>query len=81
MTGDFRSLAAVAGMLIALAAAPAAIAQKQGGILRIELNLHGFGRAGKVADHVLQLLHEFNVQRGLFRLDLAAKVFHSRWPV
>src|SRR6516164_8868082 len=33
MTGDLRGLAAVAGMLIALAAPPA-LAQKQGGILR-----------------------------------------------
>jgi peptide/nickel transport system substrate-binding protein len=35
MTRHFRSLAAAAGMLTALAAAPAAVAQKQGGILRI----------------------------------------------
>jgi len=35
MTRHLRSLAAAAGMLTALAAAPAAVAQKQGGILRI----------------------------------------------
>jgi peptide/nickel transport system substrate-binding protein len=34
MTRDLRSLATVAGMLVAFAAAPAALAQKQGGILR-----------------------------------------------
>ena len=34
MAGNLHRLAAVAGMLIALAAAPAALAQKQGGTLR-----------------------------------------------
>jgi peptide/nickel transport system substrate-binding protein len=34
MTRDLRSLAALVGMLFAFAAAPAALAQKQGGILR-----------------------------------------------
>ena len=35
MTRHLRSFAAAAGMLIALSAAPAALAQKQGGILRV----------------------------------------------
>ena len=47
---------------------------QQVGVLREELDGHRFGRAGEIADHVLQQLHELDVQHRFGFRDLGAHV-------